>query len=110
MKNTTVEQIAAAFKADPRNKVFVPMPLLLQSACDETGENVKLSELTKAIADYANGDCDDKSTSIYDGAVYVCSKVVRLCLEVDEDSDVDYSIDWLEESDGSYTAEVKINT
>jgi hypothetical protein len=36
MKNITIEQIVAAFKADPRNKVFVPMPLLLQSACDET--------------------------------------------------------------------------
>lgn len=110
MKNITAEQIAAAFKADPRNKVFVPMPLLLQSACDETGAKIELSELTKAIADYLSGDCDEKSTSIYDGAVYICSKIVRLCLEVSEDDDVDYSIDWLEESDGSYTAEVRINT
>ena len=106
----TVEQIVSDYKSDPRNKVFVPMLLLLQSACDETGKKVKLSELTKAISAYTNGTLDDKYTAIYDGAVYICSRVVRLCLEVGEDDDVDYAIDWLEEADGSYTAEVRINT
>jgi len=101
------DKIIAEFKDDPRNKVFVSADALVASACEETGMKVKGAELAKVIDNYLSGDLDDKSVSIYDGAVAICGYVARSCFGDNPDDDLDYEIDWIQEDDGTYTAEVR---
>lgn len=105
--NELADAIIAEFKSDPRNKVFVSFDTLLASACEETGKKIKGDKLSKVIDDYQTGDLDDKGEEIYDGAVAIIGYVARSCFGDDPDEDIDYEIDWIQEDDSTYTAEVR---
>lgn len=108
-----IDKIIDDFKADPRNKVFIDEETLLSSALEETGNEVSLEQLRQAIKNFLNNEMDGDDYSIYDGAIYACSVASNHCFgnpEENEDDDyysVDYEIDWLENDDGSFTAEVR---
>jgi hypothetical protein len=102
-----VDKLVSDFKADPRNKIFVSEEMLVASATEETGKKVSAAKLRKAIAAYLSGDMDDEFQAIYDGAVYACGLSVRHCFNDDPDDDIDYEVDWQEQEDGSYIAEVR---
>ena len=103
------EKIVSAFKADPRNKVFLGFPTLLAAATEETGRALTESDLKAAIQAYLGGGCEGDQEAVYDGATYACGYVARHCFSEDPDEDVDYEVDWIEEQDGSFTAEVRMS-
>lgn len=109
MLMSLIDSLSAEFKKDPRNKVFVSEQILLASAAEETGKKVTPSQLRKVIASYISGDMDEKMEAIYDGAIYSCGLAARHCFSDDPEDDIDYEISWIEDSDGSYTAEVSPN-
>ena len=99
--------LVSDFKADPRNKIFVTEEMLVASATEETGTKVSAARLRKVIAAYLSGDMDDEFQAIYDGAVYACGLAARHCFNDDPDDGIDYEVDWQEQEDGSYIAEVR---
>lgn len=104
-----VSGIVSSFKEDPRNKVFVDFPVLLLSSVIETGnKSINSEKLVDVIKGYMEGDLDDESTEIYDGAVAVCGEVARQCFADNEGDDVDYELSWLEGDDGFF-AEIRPN-
>jgi hypothetical protein len=47
---------------------------------------------------------------IYDAAIYSCSQLAKACFgedPEDDDEEVDHEVSWVENDDGSYTAEVR---
>ena len=100
-------ELATEYKADPRNKIFVSEEMLIASATEETGTKVSAAKLRKVIAACLSGDMDDEFQAIYDGAAYACGLSARHCFNDDPDDDIDYEIDWQEQEDGSYIAEVR---
>ena len=104
-----VDKLAADFKADPRNKISVTEEMLIASATEETGGAVSAAQIRKVIAAYLSGDMDGKLEAIYDGAVYACGLSAKHCFNDDPEDDIDYEIDWREQSDGSFVAEVRPN-
>jgi hypothetical protein len=104
-----IEKLVTEHKADPRNKIFISEEILLASATEETGKKVSADQLRKVISAYLNGDMDEKLEVIYDGAVYGCGLSARHCFNDDPEDDIDYEIDWQEQVDGSYIAEVRPN-
>ncbi len=108
-----IDKIIDDFKADPRNKVFIDEETLLSAALEETGNEITLEQLRQAIKNFLSGDMDGDDYSIYDGAIYACAVASNHCFgnpEENEDDDyysVDYELDWLENEDGSFTAEVR---
>lgn len=105
--NDLVEKLAAEFKADPRNKIFVSEAMLLASVAEETGKSIAVDKLRGVISAYLGGDMDDELEAIYDGAVYACGLAARHCFNDDPEDDIDYEVDWQEQNDGSYIAEVR---
>ena len=108
--STMVEKLASEFKADPRNKIFVGEEMLIASATEETGKQVTATQLRKVIAAFVEGSMTDKQESLYDAAAYAISLSAKQCWATDpddEDEEVDYSVSWIENSDGSYAAEVR---
>lgn len=101
-----VEKIVENFKKDPRNKVFVDFEILRLSAVLETGKPISADTVKKAIQAYIDGECDNDQEAIYDGAVYACGYLARHCFSEDPDEDVDYEVEWIEEDDGTFTAQV----
>ena len=73
------------------------------------GGAVSAAQIRKVIAAYLSGNMDGKLEAIYDGAVYACSLSAKHCFNDDPEDDIDYEIDWLEQSDGSFVAEVRPN-
>lgn len=108
-----IDKIIDDFKADPRNKVFIDEETLLSSALEETGNEVSIDQLRQVIKNFLSNEMDGDDYSIYDGAIYACSVAANHCFgnpEENEDDDnysVDYEVDWLENDDGSFTAEVR---
>ena len=105
-----VEGIVAEFRADPRNKVFAQESVLIASAQEETGEKISTEELHELIEGHQNGSLDDDDLEKFDGAVYVCGVLARLCFGEnpdDEDEEVDYDVSWIENDDGTYSAEIR---
>ena len=102
-----IDEIIATYKADPRNKVYIDEKTLLAAAIEETGGQITIEQVRKVIAKYMSGEMDDAEQVIYDGAAYACGVAARHCFADDPDAEVDYEIDWLENSDGSYMAEVR---
>jgi hypothetical protein len=105
--NALVEKLTAEYKANPRNKIFVNEEMLIASATEETGSEVTAEELRDVVAAFLSGDMDGSQESIYDGAVYACGLSARHCFNDDPEDDIDYEIDWHEQTDGSYVAEVR---
>ena len=108
--STLVDKLATEFKADPRNKIFVGEEMLIASATEETGKQVTATQLRKVIAAFVEGGMTDKQESLYDAAVYAIGLSAKQCWATDpddEDEEVDYSVSWIENPDGSYAAEVR---
>jgi len=108
-----IDKIIADYKADPRNKVFIDEETLLASATEETGDNISLGDLRKAIKNFLNGEMEDNDYAIYDGAVYACGVAANNCFgdpaehEDDEDYSVDYELEWLMNEDDTFTAIIR---
>ena len=105
--NELANKIIGEFKNEPRNKVFINFETLLASASEETGKEIESNKLIKVIDNYLSGDLDEKGESIYDGAVAIIGYVARNCFGDDPDQDLDYEIEWIQEDDSTYTAEVR---
>lgn len=102
-----IDKIIDEYKADPRNKISIEEAVLLASATEETGNDIDITSLRKAISNFLSGDMDDDDQSTYDGAVYACAVAANNCFGDDPDSEVDYEINWISNDDGSYIAEVR---
>ena len=104
-----IDEIIQNYKADPRNKVHIDEKTLLASSIEETGNDITTEELRNAISKYISGDMEDEDQTIYDGALYACSVAANNCFSDDPDGEVDYEIEWIENNDGSFTAQVRPN-
>jgi hypothetical protein len=108
-----IDKIIDDYKADPRNKIFIDELTLLAAATEETGNVVTDGQLRSVIRNYLSGEMDGDDYSIYDGAIYACAVASNNCFgdpaanEDDDDYSVDYEIDWIENSDGSFSAEIR---
>ena len=102
-----IDKIIDEYKADPRNKIFIDEAVLLASAIEETGNQIDITALRKAISNFLSGEMDDDDQSTYDGAVYACSVAANNCFGDDPDSEVDYEINWVTNGDASFIAEVR---
>lgn len=105
-----LSDIVDEFRTDPRNKVFAPESLLLMSVEEEAGVKLSSEQLRILIESYQSGSIQDDDLANYDGAVYVCGVLARLCFgdnPDDEDEEIDYEISWIENGDGSYSAEIR---
>ena len=102
-----VDALAAEYKKDPRNKIFVTEEILLSSVAEEIGEAITLEQLREVISAFLSGDMDENLESIYDAAVYSCSLSAQHCFNDDPEDEIDYEIDWLENDDGAYVAEIR---
>lgn len=108
-----IDKIIDDYKADPRNKVFIDENTLLASAIEEVGDDVTLDQLRAAIRNLISDNMDGDDYVIYDGAVYACAVAANHCFgnpvdhEDDDDYSVDHDISWIENDDGSFTAEVR---
>ncbi len=108
-----IDKIIDEYKADPRNKVFIDENTLLASAIEETGNDISVDQLRKAIKNFLSGEMEDDDYSIYDGAIYACGVASNNCFgnpsehEDDDDYSVDYEVDWIENDDGSFCAEIR---
>lgn len=108
-----IDKIIDEYKADPRNKVFIDENTLLASAIEETGNDISVDQLRKAIKNFLSGEMEDDDYSIYDGAIYACGVASNNCFgdpsehEDDDDYSVDYEIDWIENDNGSFCAEIR---
>lgn len=108
-----IDKIIDEYKADPRNKIFIDENTLLASAMEETGSEITLEKLRSVISEFLSGEIDVDDYPIYDGAVYACSVASNNCFgnpeehEDDDDYCVDYEVDWIENDDGSFVAEIR---
>jgi hypothetical protein len=113
MLTKLIEKIIVDYKTDPRNKIFIDEDTLLAAATEETGKEVSDVELRSVIRNFLSGEMDGDDYSIYDGAIYACAVASNECFgdpeanENDDDYSVDYEINWIENSDGSFCAEVR---
>ena len=108
-----IDKIIDEYKADPRNKICIDEDTLLASAMEETGSEITLEKLRSVISEFLSGEIDVDDYPIYDGAVYACSVASNNCFgnpeehEDDDDYSVDYEVDWIENDDGSFVAEIR---
>ena len=107
-----VDSIVEEFKKDPRNKVFAHQSLLIASVKEETDNEISQDQLGSLIQSYENGELDGDEEELYDAAVYCCSVLARKCFGEDpddEDEEVDYEVSWVENEDGTFSAEIRPN-
>lgn len=108
-----IDKIIDAFKADPRTKVCIDEDTLLASAIEESGNEISIEQLRQVIKNFLSGEMEDDDYPNYDGAVYACAVAANHCFgdpeehEDDDDYSVDYEIEWIENDDGSFVAEVR---
>ena len=113
MFSELIDKIIDEYKADPRNKVFIDENTLLAAATEETGNDVTADQLRSTIKNFLSGEMEDDDYSIYDGAIYACGVASNHCFgdpsehEDDDDYSVDYEIDWIENNNGSFVAEIR---
>lgn len=108
-----IDKIIDDYKADPRNKIHIDENTLLASSIEETGNPISRDQLRATIANFLSNEMDGDDYSIYDGAIYACSVAANHCFgdpvvyEEDDYYTVDYEINWIENNDGSFCAEVR---
>ena len=104
-----IEKTSNEFHKDPRNKVFASQELLIASVKEETGEDISADKLSTIVSLFQDGNLDGDEEEIYDAATYCCGVLARKCFAddpEDEDAEVDYEVSWIENEDGSVTAEI----
>ena len=108
-----IDKIIDDYKADPKNKILIDEDTLLASSVEETGKLISRDQLRAAITNFLSNEMDGDDYSIYDGAVYACSVAANHCfgdpVEYEEDDyySVDYQLDWIQNSDGSFAAQIR---
>lgn len=105
-----IEKVTTDFRNDPRNKVFASQELLIASVLEESGEEISPSRLASIVSAYQEGSLDGDDEELYDAAVYCCGILARKCFADDpenEDAEVDYTLDWINNKDGSLAAEIR---
>jgi len=108
--NDLIEKITMQFRKEPRNKVFASQELLIASVSEESGQEITPQKLLSVVRAYEDGDIDGEDEELYDAAVYCCGVLARKCFgddPEDDETDVDYDLTWLEDEDGSVSAEVR---
>ena len=105
-----VEQLAAIFHQDPKNKVFANEKLLLASVLEESGNEISAEKLVTIIKSYEDDNLSGADEELYDAAVYCCNVLARKCFAEDaedEDEEVDFNLTWLHKDDGTVFAEIR---
>lgn len=102
-----LDRLVDDYKREPRNKVLISFAFLRESATAETGKKISAERLRNVIRAWNDGNLSSADETIYDGAVACCASVARRCFGEPEDEDVDYSISWIENTDGSFSAELR---
>jgi len=108
-----IDKIIDEYKIDPKNKIIIDEDTLWASSLEETGNPVTLDQLRTAIKNFLSNEMDGDDYSIYDGAIYACSVAANHCFgdpieyEADDYYSVDYQLDWIQKSDGSFAAEIR---
>ena len=106
MFDELMRNLIGEYKKSPRNKLFIDENLLLASVKEEMGEETSAENLREIINNFLDGKLNEEEERIYDAAVYSCGVAARTCLGNDPDKDVDYELEWILNSDDSYTAEI----
>jgi predicted DNA-binding WGR domain protein len=107
---TLARRYAVNFLRDPRNKAHVEEDLLLKSVSEELGKKTSPKALRSVVKKFINGGMSEKDEQLYDAAIYVCALIANQVWAnnpEDEEEDVDYSIDWIENPDDSVCAVVR---
>jgi len=107
---TIASRYAKNFLKDPRNKAHVEESILLLSANEELGKKISPKALRTTIEKFINGGMSEKDEQLYDAAIYVCALIAKQVWAndpEDEEEDVEYSIDWIENPDDSVRAVVR---
>lgn len=108
-----IDKIIDDFKADPRNKITIDEDTLLASSAEETGYPITRGQLRASIVNFLSSNMDGDDYSVYDGAIHACSVAANHCFgdpvayEDDDQFSVDYQLSWIQNSDGSFMAEIK---
>jgi hypothetical protein len=105
-----IKKIVDNFREDPRNKVFASEDVLILGIQELCRVEITSEKLREIIDQFEDGKLSGEGLDLYDGAVYPCYTLARLCFSEDpedEDEEVDSQITWLENEDGSYVAEVR---
>jgi hypothetical protein len=110
-----IDKVIDDFKADPRNKIAIDEDTLLASSIEETGYPITRDQLRASISNFLSNNMDGDDYSVYDGAIYACSVAANHCFgdpvayEDDDYYSVDYQLNWIQNSDGSFTAEIRLS-
>lgn len=108
-----IDKIIDDYKVDPKNKIIIDEDTLLASSVEETGNLITREQLRTSIANFLSNEMDGDNYSIYDGAIYACQCAANHCfrdpVEYKDDDyyTVDYEINWIENNDGAFCAEVR---
>ncbi len=108
-----IDKIIGEYKIDPKNKILIDEDTLWASSVEETGNLVSRDQLRASIKNFLSNEMDGDDYSIYDGAIYACSVAANHCFgdpveyKADDHYSVDYQLDWIQNSDGSFVAEIR---
>jgi hypothetical protein len=108
-----IDKIIDDYKSVPRNKILIDEDTLLASSIEETGNLISRDQLRTTIANFLSNSMDGDDYSIYDGAIYACSVAANHCFgdpveyEADDYYSADYQLEWIQNSDGSFAAEIR---
>jgi hypothetical protein len=108
-----IDKIIDDYKSDPKNKILIDEDTLLASSVEETGNLISRHQLRTTIENFLSNEMDGDDYSIYDGAVYACQCAANHCFgdpveyEADDYYSVDYHLDWIQGSDGSFAAQIR---
>jgi hypothetical protein len=95
-----IQQLVAAFKEEPRNKIIIDSSPLLQYTAEELQMEVTSAQLAEVLARYEDGEATEADESMVDAATSLCHQVANRCWgeceseEDDEWSEVEISTEW----------------
>ena len=106
-----IDAVIDEYFLNPRNKVYLKEDVLLASSMEESGVKVTARNLRESIRNYIKDEQDGDDYLIYESAIYACSVAANHCFgdqeSLEEDYSVSYVINWIEDDDGSFCAEVR---
>ena len=107
-----IDEVIEQYLLNPRNKLYLSEDVLLASAIEESGVEVTARNLRESIRNYIKDEQDGDDYLIYESAIYACSVAANHCFGDqesldEEDYSVSYEINWIEDDDGSFCAEVR---
>jgi hypothetical protein len=106
-----IKKVVDDFREDPRNKIFVSEDILILGIQELCRVKITTDKLREIIWQFVDGNLSDEKLDLYDGAVYPCYTLARLCFAQDpedEDEELDSQITWLLNEDNSCVAEIRL--